>query len=364
VHTFQARLSGPAATGEVVLAYFDGARLVVPMAGLEVDGAHLVVSVGGIDGPTLYLNWLDDNGKQSSLQPLTAADIDAVLKHAPPSLQQQFGLWQQRGRNRRQVWGWLAGLTVLAVTLTLAAWLGYPALTGWLAQQVPIPVEQQLGRAALAQLRSEGGLIESGPVQQQVQTIGQRLTKGSPYHYRWIVKQDPTVNAFAMPGGIIVVHTGLLARTDNPDELAAVLAHEVQHVEQRHTLKKMMGSLGLAAVVLVVVGDVSSVAATIAHQVGSNYFSRDLEEEADRRGLQALLRANIAPDGMLSFFQKLAQNQQGAGTLPAWLSSHPATTDRIARLRALIRQQPCPACRPLQFAGDWKSLMAGTTRQP
>lgn len=367
---FNARLTGPAVAhgGMVVSARFDGDQLVIAAAGVRVDAAQLVVSVGGIDQPELFLNWLDGNRVQSSLQALTAADVAALLEGAPAALQPQLTLlWQRRLSNRRQVWGWLLGGTGLVAALTLAAWLAYPALTGWLAQQVPIALEEKLGQAALSQLRDKGGLVDSGPLQQQVQAIGEQLTAGSAYHYRWLVKQDASINAFAMPGGIIVVHTGLLARTDNPGELAAVLAHEVQHIEQRHTLKKMMGSLGLAAVVFVVVGDVSSVAATIAHQVGSNYFSRDLEDEADRRGLQALLRAHIKPDGMVSFFQKLALSKQASGaavTVPAWLSSHPATSQRIANIQAMIRQQPCPACRTLTVAGDWKRLMATASPAP
>ena len=353
---FHARLTGPAAPrdGMPVSACFEAGQLVV--AGLRIDAARLVVSVGGFEEPQLFLNWLDSDGAQSSLQALSAADIAAMLERAPSVLQPQFSKWHQRGRNWRQVWTWLLGSVGAATALILAAWLAYPALAGWLARQVPIALEEKLGQAALAQLRGDGGLVERGTAQQQVQAIGQRLVAGSRYHYRWIVKRDASINAFAMPGGIIVVHTGLLARTDNPDELAAVLAHEVQHIEQRHTLKKLMGSLGLAALVFVVVGDVSGVAATIAHQVGSNYFSRDLEDEADRRGLQALLRAHIAPDGMVSFFQKLAQANPSSA--PAWLSSHPATAQRIANIRAMIRQQPCPSCRPLTVAGDWKSLLA------
>ncbi|MFM9436609.1 beta-barrel assembly-enhancing protease [Janthinobacterium sp. CG_23.3] len=358
--TFQARLSGATypPAGSIVGARFERGRLLVDAAGLALDPAGLIVSVGGFEQPELFLNWLDDNGAPAALQPLAAADIATLLADAPPALQPPLQLWRQRGGNRRQVWSWLGALAGGAVLLAALAWWQAPRAAGWLAGQVPVSVEEKLGRLALAQLRSQGRLLDSGAAQQALQRIGAELTRGSRYRYQWFVKQDPTVNAFAMPGGYVVVHSGLLQLAANPTELAAVLAHEVQHIEQRHSLKQMIGSLGWGALLSVTVGDVSAVAATLAHQAGALYFSRDMEDEADRLGFQALLRANIKPDGMLSFFQKMAEAdaKDGGAVLPAWISSHPDTAQRGARIRALIAAQPCPPCRSVD--GDWAALVA------
>ena len=108
---FQALLTGPAGgpAGTPVGAHFFGAQLVVDAPGPTVDVAQLVVSVGGVDGPELFLNWLDGQGRQASLKPLTADDIAIVLQEAPAALQPQLQrLWNERQRNRRQVSGWLA----------------------------------------------------------------------------------------------------------------------------------------------------------------------------------------------------------------------------------------------------------------
>jgi predicted Zn-dependent protease len=180
----------------------------------------------------------------------------------------------------------------------------------------------------------------------------------SRYRYRWIVKQDASLNAFALPGGIVVIHLGLLQQMSDATELAGVLAHEVQHVEQRHGLKQMVSSLGMAGILALTVGDVSAMAALIAHQVGSNYFGRDLEQQADRLGVQALLRAQIRPDGMPTLFRKLEQSQsqgkENAESAPVWMMSHPQTAQRIGDVEALIARQPCPACSSL--AGESHAL--------
>ena len=361
-NSFKARLvGGPYGRVELpVSAHFESGSLIIddldvagiPAAARDIAISTLIVSVGGFEQPTLFLNWLTPDGAQCSLQPAGESDIATLIASAPAALQPQLAKWRQRGRNSRHIWGWLGGLVGACVLLTLLAWWSYPRISGWLVDQIPVAAEEKLGKLALAQLRMEGEFITSGPAQQAVQRIGDQLTQGSAYHYQWLVKRDKSVNAFAVPGGIVVVHTGLLEKTSDPDELAAVLAHEVQHVERRHSLKQMASSLGLAALLTVTVGDVSGAAAAIAHQLGSNYFSRDKEEEADRLGFQALVRARIEPDGMVAFFQKLKPPADSLA-MPEWISSHPATSERIAKIEAMIAQQPCPACRPLDGGADW-----------
>ena len=353
--TFSALLT--TAAGSMPLeAHFHGNALVAGDGDGGVDVARIVVSVGGMEQPELFLNWLDAQGRQVTLKPLDADDIATVLRDAPSSLQPSLQkLWRERGRNRRQVSGWLAGLTGAALLAgALFWWQGNNAI-GALAGLTPLSTEKQLGELALAQVRTQGSLAGSGAAQQAVQEIGQRLTIGSRYQYRWFVKQDDSVNAFAMPGGIIVVHTGLLRQAGSPGELAGVLAHEVQHVEQRHSLRQMITSLGWGALMAVTIGDISGVAAMLAHQAGAMYFSRDMEDEADRLGVQALQRARIRPDGMLTFFQKLGEENQAQA--PGWISSHPQTAARVRRVTALIEATPCPACQPLD-SSHWQAMKA------
>jgi Zn-dependent protease with chaperone function len=370
LHIVNAWLVGGAdlAHGRCVTARFEASRLHVDATepdgiSLIQDSATLVVSIGGLDAPQLSLNWLDDKGHQWSLCPAGADDTAILIAGAPPDLQPQLAPWHQRRRNARRAstrtWAMILALPSLCALLLLALWLGYPHATLWLTAQISVALEEKLGNAALGALRAEGDLIESGEAQQLVQRTGAQLTPASRYHYRWIIKQDASLNAFALPGGIVVVHTGLLKKMESTTELAGVLAHEVQHVEQRHGLRQMVSSAGLAGMLALTVGDVSSVAALLAHQLGSSYFGREIEEQADRLGFDALLHAGIRPEGMATLMRTLARSEQqqqtGTGT-PAWLASHPETAQRVRQIEAMIAQQPCPQCRYLD--GDWEALLA------
>lgn len=368
MHTFHVWLSGGPhpLPGLAVAARFDARDLLIDELDLVQDCQAIVVAVGGLDARQLSLNWLAANGQQWSLQPASASDLATLLATAPAALQAQFGPWHRRnGAARRasaQIWSWIIAVPAAAGLLLLGLWLTYPHASAWLATQIPVALEEKLGNALLASLREDGALIENGALQQAVQQTGARLSAESRYRYRWIVKQDASLNAFALPGGIVVVHLGLLQTMNDATELAAVLAHEVQHVEQRHGLKQMVSSLGLAGILALTVGDVSAMAALAAHQVGNAYFGRALEEQADRLGIEALLRAQIRPDGMVSLFRKLEQRQpsgekagneaKDAESAPAWMMSHPQTAQRIEAVEALIARQPCPACSSLADESD------------
>lgn len=370
MHIFNAWLVGGSglAYERCVTARFDASCLQVDAVepdgiSLVQDGATLVVSVGGLDAPQLSLNWLDDKGRQWSLCPAGADDIALLIASAPPMLQPQLAQWHQRRRNARhtttRTWAMILALPGLCALLLLALWLGYPHATLWLTAQIPTSLEEKLGNTALAALRAEGDLIESGGAQQLVQRTGAQLTASSRYRYRWIIKQDASLNAFALPGGIVVVHAGLLKEMDDATELAGVLAHEIQHVEKRHGLRQMVSSAGLAGMLALTVGDVSAVAALLAHQLGSSYLGREIEEQADRLGFESLLHAGIRPEGMATLMRKLARNeeqQQRAASTPAWIASHPETAQRVRQIDKMIAQQPCPQCRYLD--GDWKALLA------
>jgi predicted Zn-dependent protease len=149
----------------------------------------------------------------------------------------------------------------------------------------------------------------------------------------------------------VVVNTGLIQAADSAEEVAGVLAHEVQHVELRHTLKNIIHSLGLRAALSLALGDIGSTAlGDFAANLGELKFSRDLESEADSQGLAALKRAGIAPQGMVTFFDKL-RKQEGASP-PALLSTHPASEERMQTLEAMLREQGSWPTTPLPY--DWQ----------
>jgi predicted Zn-dependent protease len=178
---------------------------------------------------------------------------------------------------------------------------------------------------------------------------------------------DATVNAVAAPGGAIVLFRGLLERTATAEELAGVLAHEVQHVLHRDGTRMIFRRASTAILLAAIVGDVSGVLALgleTARTLGDLHYSRQSEAAADRDGMRMLLAAGIDPSGMLEFFRKLRQREGDASGLTRYISSHPSAADRLQRLQALAVGAP-PANRLLPDY-DWSDVktMCGSSRPP
>ena len=174
-------------------------------------------------------------------------------------------------------------------------------------------------------------LKDAGPAYEAARAIVARLTGDSRFKYEVHIAQDDSPNAFALPGGVIVVHTGLIAATTRAEELAGVLAHEVQHVELRHSLRGVIKDMGLRGLWAFVMGDLGgSLAGQAALELTSLRFSRSDEREADEHGFDALVAAGIDPAGMPAFFKTLGQ--KAGGQVPAFLSTHPASEERDREL--------------------------------
>lgn len=358
---FDARLFGPGLprAGSPIKAQLLGTnlRLETPQPRV-VPLSHLSAQVGGFDHDCVFLNF-EDAGARWSLQVVSSATLAALRRQADPRLQRELG--RIGGGVSRQRWLW-GGLGTLVAALALAAALlvvRYDAFVAWVAQQVPEATEARLGEQLVSALRDGGQLVEEGPALEAIGTIGERLTAGSAYDYRWYLLRDDRINAFAAPGGVVVVHTGLIADAASVEELAGVLAHEIQHVELRHSLQNMIHTLGWAAVLTVVLGDASAIIGVLVHQAGAMSFSRDLEREADALAVPALHRAGVDPQGMVTFFRRLQSQESGS---VAWLSSHPATAERIERLQTLIAALPPLVPEPLEL--DWQGVRSSVQKAP
>ena len=157
------------------------------------------------------------------------------------------------------------------------------------------------------------------------------------FQFRYHIIDRPEPNAFAMPGGQIVVHQGLFQVATNREQLAGVLAHEIAHVTRRHCFRQVISSAGWYYVMSTFVSDRGGFLAMLgqgsALLVRQN-FSREYEREADDLGCQYLLEANINPAGLLQFLQAMrSRENENKSLLPAGFNSHPPTNERIARLQ-------------------------------
>lgn len=258
---------------------------------------------------------------------------------------------------------WRALLALLLVIgLVLAGLIAYLALNAEriadeIAAGVPLEQENALGELVLAEARLRVRLGEEGPAAEAVRTIGRRLTTGSRFRYRWFVGERSERNAFAVPGGVVIVYTGLIELAQSPEELAGVIAHEVAHVELRHGLRAAVQRLGLAGLIRLVLGGASDRFGETLGNLGAAGFSRETERAADRDAVRRLLAAGIDPSGLPAIYARL---DPGASGLAA---SHPATAERIAALRAEIARLQVagrPPADPLPI--DWPAVRAAVRR--
>lgn len=197
--------------------------------------------------------------------------------------------------------------------------------------------EVNLGKQINQQLlENEITLSRNQQLNAYVNRIGQRLVPHSdrpdiPYTFQ--VVQDDSINAFATMGGFVYVNTGLIATADNESELASVIAHEIAHIAAEHAVEQMR-ERAIAQGLLSATGLDESTAVQIGVDLAvSRPNSREDELEADQKGLRNLTQAGYAPIGMVTFMEKL---QQQGGSPPAFISTHPATSDRIEALKAQI----------------------------
>ncbi|AKG22392.1 M48 family metallopeptidase [Calothrix sp. 336/3] len=201
--------------------------------------------------------------------------------------------------------------------------------------------EMALGEQINEQLiNSDVKLYRNSAINSYVQQIGRRLAAASDrpnLNYTFQVVEDDGINAFATAGGYVYLNTGLLKTAENEAELASVIAHEIGHIGGRHLIKQMQRK-AVNEGLLTATGLDASQAVKIGVELVRNLpSSRQNEFDADKRGLKTLSRAGYAQSGMVSFMQKLLSSKRST---PTFLSTHPATGDRITALQKSIAAQP------------------------
>lgn len=239
------------------------------------------------------------------------------------------------------------GLSVLAVLLALAGCGETPTGRSQLAL-VPEGLMAEMGGDAFAEMRQTRPIERDPAANRLVQCVARELVAAAETRYpevempeAWevVVFDDPSPNAFALPGGRIGVHTGLLRVAETPDQLAAVIGHEVAHVLADHGNERFTQQLGIKAVLLVVglvgEGELAGEGLRQALGLGARLgialpFSRAHEEEADRMGLAIMATAGFDPRQSVALWRNMAR--AGGGQPPEFLSTHPAHGSRIEAL--------------------------------
>ena len=353
-------LPGAGAPCHVMLSV-EGLRLLPlegsPLVEESVAYAALSVAAGGLDHDQLVLSWPTGTSTRT-LYLKDPALIIAFRRMAPPeltlSLEHAAEHVRRARHSHRLLWGSAIGLVI---GLGLLLWFGSDLIVEWAVARIPVEWEQKLGESVYQDALSKETLLKEGPAVGAVQEMTQRLTDKiphNPYKFQVSVVQSPVVNAFALPGGYVVVYTGLMRKAESGEEVAGVLSHELNHVLERHGLERMVKMLGLAAVVSIVAGDQQGLIG-LAKELGLNLatlkFGREQETEADITGLRLLSDARIAPEGMIGFFERLSEKDKGRIEL---FSTHPMSVARADRLKAELAALPKRSPEPFTF--DWKSV--------
>ena len=237
--------------------------------------------------------------------------------------------------------------------------LAAPLLLLWLAACGPISVsqEQRLGYDFEHAMRRELVFVHDPVVLEYVNDMGNEFVRAAgpqPFDYHFYVVDDDEINAFAGPAGHIYVHTETILKARNASELAGVIAHEVGHVSLRHVADNYnrqrntkIGQDILVAGASILgggaMGGVAQLGTGLAAMAYLNSFGREAEMEADAFAVEVLSKAGYDPSGLVTFFQTLTHEVQGKGQAPSFLSSHPATSDRIESTSAAIEALPSAA---------------------
>tara|TARA_R110002074_G_scaffold402076_3_gene603427 strand:+ start:97234 stop:98640 length:1407 start_codon:yes stop_codon:yes gene_type:complete len=217
--------------------------------------------------------------------------------------------------------------------------------------------ERRLGKIFLNQIRHLASVSKDPEVESYIQSLGYRLASHSDNNeqpFTFFVVNNPGINAFAGPGGMIGMNSGVILNSSNESELAAVMAHEISHVTQRHLARQfeeaskysLFQTAALIGAILIGMKNSEAGAAAIAGVSGlaaqnQANFTRANEQEADRIGMQLLERAGYDPRGMPAFFEKLQQlSRYSQSAAPEFVRTHPLTTSRIADSRARAEEFP------------------------
>lgn len=321
--------------------------------------------------------WHDSHAAAPGPAPPSAAANQITARQLEPRLMPRFLRLPAAALalRPRSLGAGLCALSLLAGSPAPAqgppAPINLPALGDSVSDDFGPNAERRLGEQVMRDIRRDPDYLDDPLLLEYVQSIWQPLLAaavrngnigaelGPRFAWEAFLVRDRSVNAFALPGGFIGVHLGLIAMTASRDELASVLAHELSHVTQRHIARGMVnqGRQSLLSTAAMIIGilaaarmgnaDVAN-AAIVGGQAGAIQgmlnFSRDMEREADRIGFAVLTGAGFSPAGMAAMFEKLdaASRLNDNNSFP-YLRTHPLTTDRIGEARARLGPAGAPA---------------------
>ncbi len=270
--------------------------------------------------------------------------------------QKRRKLKSQNRRGHGLTLAFLAGILVCIV----AAYYGIRSAGTAAAKAVPVSVDTQIGRHSYLAMDPGGPEVEDAIVVESIRKMADRLAPHAAIpelQFEIHVIQSPDLNAFCLPGGVIVVYTGLIEAAQQPEQVAGVLAHEMAHATLRHGLERISQSLGVAAAANLLLGDIQGVLALGSElfQLASiNSYSRGQESAADTEGVRMMHAAGLDPLNMAQFFEIMKEQEGDFPEQLAWISTHPDHNARIINIREQMGNLPPRDYQPLDI--DWQDI--------
>lgn len=334
-------------TGGFPAFRFDGRDAAAMAVTLRIDGGSLVVET--LDGVELDRERLD------------RASISDPLEHAPRLVSLPNGATLEVHESRefaqhveraglavptavqlqRRLPAVILALVLIVVGLAVAYFKALPPAARWVAFSLPAHVEQRMGDQVMIVL-DKHYLRPSRLDPARRTRIADRFARaaaasapGIAYRLEFRTTHGSGINAFALPGGTIILLDGLIKLADDDDAVLGVLGHELGHVVHKHSVREIFQSLAIGGIASLLWGDFSGVAAGVPATIGMLQSSRNFEREADEFAIAFLGAQGLSAQPLHDFFLKMRDHeaQYGADSIPEFLSTHPSTEERLERLR-------------------------------
>ncbi len=340
------RASGELTVSETHLSFAIGKEKIwLNFAGLEI-------TIGGANDRLVFFNhpskpgWRFYTSDRSVLK-------DPILKQHPHL---QTSMRKARG-TRARGWALLLGVLIFCIACPIVILSNMDIASRILAERVPVEWEEKLGKLSYDQISLQSEFMDTKNSAVLLAPLVTPLLKSLPdkrFDYRFYISNDSNLNAFALPGGIVVINAGLILAADSAEEVLGVISHEITHVRQRHGIRNIMSTVGTYAIISALVGDVSGVMAIVTSAAPiliNQGYSRKFESESDSLGFDMMVRAKLDPSGLARFFEKMLlkekemlekiddkESREWIEAGLGFLSSHPATQDRIDTLKNRAEQ--------------------------
>lgn len=312
----------------------------------QINFSNLTINVGGASNRFIF--FVDKTNTEISIY----TSDKKVLKNNILASNKNFK--SEISKSKSDLQKTLKGVIVVLAcfgVFIVGLYLAKDTMVEKIANQVPASWEKEVGDKLFTTLSLQYKFIKNDSLEKEFLTVAQPLLKQiekDGFKIDLYFVKDPTINAFALPGGKVIIQTGLIENAKSWEEVMGVVSHELSHVTRRHHVRGIINNLGIFTILSAAFGDVSALAGTFINaggELASLSNSRDFENEADETGLKYLIQAKINPKGLVTFFETLSKEEKANEVKSeidktidlSFLSTHPNTNDRITVLKEKIK---------------------------